>query len=151
MFAARMSVMAAHAGDIGTQHGVDMGLIALAGFAEKSSTSRSTRICKSALGLSSSTITLSRRSSSHVESGAALLKPVMDDFFGAIRVLPYNHRAAQAAARTRAELKRRGRPIGAYDALIAGTALANELILISSNLREFKQVEGLPVEDWRSR
>jgi tRNA(fMet)-specific endonuclease VapC len=82
---------------------------------------------------------------------AARLKPVMDDFFGAIRVLPCDHRAAQATARTRAELKRRGRPIGAYDALIAGTALANELILISSNLREFKQVEGLPVEDRRSR
>jgi tRNA(fMet)-specific endonuclease VapC len=81
---------------------------------------------------------------------AARLKPVMDDFFGAIRVLPYDRKVAQATARTRAELKRHGRPIGAYGALIVGTALANELILISSNLREFKQVEGLQVEDWRS-
>jgi tRNA(fMet)-specific endonuclease VapC len=78
------------------------------------------------------------------------LKPVMDAFFGAIRVLPYDRKAAQATATARAKLKRRGRPIGAYDVLIAGTAVAHELILVTSNVREFKQIEGLRVEDWRS-
>ena len=82
---------------------------------------------------------------------AARLKPVMDDFFGAIRVLSYDHKAVAATAKARADLKRRGRPIGAYDVLIAGTALANKLILVTSNLREFERVEGLTVEDWRSQ
>jgi tRNA(fMet)-specific endonuclease VapC len=81
---------------------------------------------------------------------ALKLKPVMDDFFAVIRVLPFDRKTVMATARARAGLKRRGRPIGAYDALIAGTAIANELILVTSNLREFKQVEGLMVEDWRS-
>jgi tRNA(fMet)-specific endonuclease VapC len=81
---------------------------------------------------------------------ARRLKPVMDAFFGTIRVLPYDRKAVEATATTRANLKRRGRPIGAYDVLIAGTALAHELILITSNVREFRQVEGLRVEDWRS-
>lgn len=81
---------------------------------------------------------------------ARRLKPVMDAFFGAIRVLPYDREAADKTAKARASLKKRGRPIGAYDALIAGTALAHELILVTSNLREFKQVEGLRIEDWRS-
>ena len=81
---------------------------------------------------------------------ARRLKPVMDAFFGAIRVLPYDHGAAQATAIARAGLRRRGRPISAYDVLIAGTALAHDLVLVTSNVREFKQVEGLTVEDWRS-
>jgi len=81
---------------------------------------------------------------------AARLKPVMDDFFSAIRILPYDRKAVEATASARAGLKRRGRPIGAYDVLIAGTAISNELILVTSNLREFKQVEHLTVEDWRS-
>ncbi len=81
---------------------------------------------------------------------ARRLKPVMDAFFGAIRVLPYDRKAAEATANARAGLKRRGQPIGAYDVLIAGTALAHELILVTSNVREFKQVERLRVEDWRA-
>ncbi len=81
---------------------------------------------------------------------ARRLKPVMDAFFGAIRVLPYDRKAAEATANVRARLKRRGQPIGAYDVLIAGTALAYELILVTSNVQAFKQVEGLRVEDWRA-
>jgi tRNA(fMet)-specific endonuclease VapC len=81
---------------------------------------------------------------------ARRLKPVMDAFFGAIRVLPYDRQAAQATARVRANLKQRGRLIGAYDVLIAGTALAHELIVVTSNVREFNRVEGLKIEDWRS-
>ena len=74
----------------------------------------------------------------------------MDDLFKAIRILPYDRISADATAALRADLKRLGRPIGAYDALIAGTALAHGLILVTSNVREFKQVEALRIEDWRS-
>ena len=81
---------------------------------------------------------------------ASRLQPVMDAFFGAIRVLPYDRAAAEATARARADLKQRGRPIGAYDILIAGIALAHELIVVTSNVREFRRVEGLRIEDWRS-
>ncbi len=81
---------------------------------------------------------------------ARRLRGVLEAFFGAIHVVPYDRKAAQATAGLRAKLKRRGRPIGAYDALIAGTALAHELILVTSNVREFQQVEGLTVEDWRA-
>jgi tRNA(fMet)-specific endonuclease VapC len=81
---------------------------------------------------------------------AGRLKPVMDAFFGAIRVLPYDRAAAEATARARANLKQRGRSIGAYDVLIAGVALAHELILVTSSVREFRRVEGLRIEDWRS-
>ncbi|MGO9603281.1 MAG: type II toxin-antitoxin system VapC family toxin [Candidatus Binataceae bacterium] len=81
---------------------------------------------------------------------ARRLGPVMDGLFRAIRVLPYDEETAEATAKARASLKRQGRPIGAYDILIAGTALAYDLTLVTSNVREFRQVEGLRIEDWRS-
>jgi tRNA(fMet)-specific endonuclease VapC len=77
------------------------------------------------------------------------LAPVMDALFRAVHLLPYDSAAAQTTAVLRAALKVRGRPIGAYDALIAGTAVAHGLVLVTSNVREFSRVEGLSVEDWR--
>jgi tRNA(fMet)-specific endonuclease VapC len=80
---------------------------------------------------------------------ARKLNPVMNAFLGAINMLPYDRAAARATSELRAALKRAGRPIGAYDALIAGTALAQDLILVTSNVREFSQVGVLRIEDWR--
>ena len=41
-----------------------------------------------------------------------------------------------------------GKPIGPHDALIAATALAHGATLVTRNLREFRRVKGLRVEDW---
>lgn len=42
-----------------------------------------------------------------------------------------------------------GTPIGSYDLQIAVIALANNLILVTHNTREFERVEGLKLEDWQ--
>jgi tRNA(fMet)-specific endonuclease VapC len=91
-----------------------------------------------------------------VEFGLALnaqrarrLAPVMRALLGAIAVLPYEVEDARATAALRAALQKKGRPIGAYDALIAGCALARGLVLITSNEREFGRVSGLTIENWR--
>ncbi len=55
---------------------------------------------------------------------------------------------ARAAAEIRADLKRKGTPIGPYDLLIAGQAIARGLTIVTANLGEFGRVEGLKVEDW---
>jgi tRNA(fMet)-specific endonuclease VapC len=57
---------------------------------------------------------------------------------------------AQAAAMVRAELERRGRPIGPLDNLIAGTALAHRATLVTRNTREFSRLPNLAVMDWYS-
>ena len=80
---------------------------------------------------------------------ARMLAPVLDAFFSAIATLPFDVVDAQAAAAIRAALKTKGQPIGAYDVLIAGTALARGLVVVTSNVSEFKRVIGLRVEDWR--
>ena len=55
---------------------------------------------------------------------------------------------ARVAAEIRATLRRAGTPIGPYDVLIAGQALARDLIVVTNNVREFRRVGGLRVEDW---
>jgi tRNA(fMet)-specific endonuclease VapC len=66
-----------------------------------------------------------------------------------IATLPFNEPDALAAAAVRAALKSQGQPIGAYHVLIAGTALAHGLIVVTSNVGEFQRIGGLQREDWR--
>lgn len=72
----------------------------------------------------------------------------LNELLDTIVVLGFDRAAAQAAAKLRAELERRGRPIGPLDTLIAGTALAHRATLVTRNTREFSRVSGLTVVDW---
>ena len=80
--------------------------------------------------------------SRHPERNVAFLEEL--DF----GVLDFQRRDAREAGRIRAALAGGGTPIGPYDTLIAGQALARDLILITRNTREFSRVSGLSVEDW---
>ncbi len=63
-------------------------------------------------------------------------------------LLPFEKEDARTAGEVRAHLRRKGTPIGPYDVLIAGQAVASKLILITHNCREFARVPGLMTEDW---
>ena len=56
--------------------------------------------------------------------------------------------ADDAYASIRADLERRGQVIGQNDMLIAAHALALNAILVTDNVREFKRVKGLRIENW---
>ena len=75
--------------------------------------------------------------------------PVMEAFLSTVTTIPFNDAEAKAAGAIRAALRKQGMPIGAYDVLIAATALVHGLILVTSNTGEFLRVSGLTVEDWR--
>ena len=62
--------------------------------------------------------------------------------------LPFDDAAAASYADIRAELEKAGTPIGSNDLLIAAIALANGLILVTHNTREFNRVSNLQIEDW---
>jgi tRNA(fMet)-specific endonuclease VapC len=72
----------------------------------------------------------------------------LDTFLSAISVFPFDRSAALAAATVRAELERRGRPIGPLDNLIAGIALAHRATLVTRNTREFSRLPNLDVTNW---
>jgi tRNA(fMet)-specific endonuclease VapC len=55
---------------------------------------------------------------------------------------------ARAAGTVRAELETVGRPVGAYDVLLAGQARRLGATLVTSNTKEFARVHGLKWEDW---
>ena len=67
---------------------------------------------------------------------------------GPLETLPFEPEDARAAGAIRGILRAAGTPIGAYDLLIAGQALARGLTVATSNLREFTQVAGLDCVDW---
>jgi tRNA(fMet)-specific endonuclease VapC len=71
-------------------------------------------------------------------------------FFERFNSIPFDDQAAEAYGMIRADLQRRGLPIGSNDYLIAAIALANDLTLVTHNTREFTRVPGLRVEDWES-
>ncbi|WEK05213.1 MAG: type II toxin-antitoxin system VapC family toxin [Candidatus Devosia phytovorans] len=66
------------------------------------------------------------------------------------RQLAFEHSDALVAGNVRAALERRGTPIGNFDTLIAGQALARGLTLVTHNTREFSRVPGLRIEDWEA-
>jgi tRNA(fMet)-specific endonuclease VapC len=75
----------------------------------------------------------------------------LDLFFAALVVLPFDADAARAYGRVRADLERRGKPIGGMDLMIAGHALSTRATLVTNNVREFTRVRGLTIENWTRR
>jgi len=65
-----------------------------------------------------------------------------------IPVLPLTRKAANHYGQIRATLEQAGTPIGANDLWIAAHARAEGLILVSNNIREFKRIPGLKLENW---
>jgi tRNA(fMet)-specific endonuclease VapC len=72
----------------------------------------------------------------------------LENFAAAVNIFPFGHEEVKSAAAIRADLENRGQPIGPYDVLIAGTALANKGILVTHNTSEFERIAGLQLEDW---
>ena len=75
-------------------------------------------------------------------------KRVETFFSGPIALLPFEVADARVAGQIRASLEVTGGLIGAYDVLIAGQAIRQQLTLITANVGEFKRVTGLAWEDW---
>lgn len=82
--------------------------------------------------------------SARVEYNRARLATVVE----ALALVPLDASASRAYARIRADLERKGTPIGANDLWIAAQAIALDATVVTDNIREFSRVEGLIVENW---
>jgi len=67
---------------------------------------------------------------------------------GQITPLPFEAEDARIAGRIRAAAEAAGKPVGAYDLLIASQALRHEMTLVTANAREFGRIRNLLWEDW---
>ncbi len=73
----------------------------------------------------------------------------LDAFFaGPLEWTLFDEEDARAAGTIRAKLEVVGKPIGAYDVLLAGQARRHSATLVTANAREFARVSGLKREDW---
>jgi tRNA(fMet)-specific endonuclease VapC len=64
-------------------------------------------------------------------------------------ILVVDAKVAKIAGKIRANLQNTGKIIGQYDILIAATALANDKILVTSNIKHFSAIPYLSLENWR--
>ncbi len=80
---------------------------------------------------------------------AQKVEPTIASFIASVTILPFDTTEAEQTAQLRAILKSQGQPIGAYDVLIAATALQHNLLMVTANQREFDRVPGLRTENWR--
>jgi len=100
-------------------------------------------------GICISSITLAeleygmKHSSNSVKNEQALLR-----FLAPLSILPFGAAAATEYGAIRAHLQKQGTPIGPLDMLIAGHAKAENIILVTNNVREFDRVPDLEIEDW---
>ncbi|HWZ45888.1 MAG TPA: type II toxin-antitoxin system VapC family toxin [Candidatus Saccharimonadales bacterium] len=69
-------------------------------------------------------------------------------FAGPLEMLSFQDADAKIAGQLRAALESAGKPIGAYDLLIAGQAVRHKLTLITANVSEFSRIKELVWDDW---
>lgn len=81
---------------------------------------------------------------------AVKLRPMLADFMDSVHVMDFTRAHALLCGRIRASLQKTGQMIGNFDLLISATALHEDLILVTSNEKEFRRVTGLAVENWRA-
>jgi len=65
-----------------------------------------------------------------------------------LNLIDLDRSSAIEAAAIRAQLEKKGMPIGPYDLLIAGLALSQGMILVTNNTQEFERIVGLHLENW---
>jgi len=72
----------------------------------------------------------------------------LEAFIAPLSVIGFSVKAAKHAATIRYQLRKQGTPIGAYDIQIAAIALAEDMVLLTNNTKDFERIEGLKLENW---
>ena len=80
---------------------------------------------------------------------ALKIRPVWEKLLKAIHVVSFSQECAIVCGQIRAHLKKMGTPIGPFDLLIAATATAHDMTMVTSNMREFKRVPEITLVDWK--
>lgn len=74
--------------------------------------------------------------------------PIWLELFIGYTVLPLTEQSATSSGDIYAQLRTAGTPVADIDLLIAGTAIANGLILVTRNVKHFSRIPQLQIEDW---
>lgn len=72
---------------------------------------------------------------------------VVENFVKSIPILPISP-GLKIYAKEKARLRNLGLPISDFDLLIAATAIYNDMVLITRNIKEFERINNLKYENW---
>ena len=70
------------------------------------------------------------------------------EFLMPFNLLNFDQRAASYYGKIREKLESKGTPIGPMDLLLASQATAYNLIFVTNNIKEFKRIDILRLENW---
>jgi len=72
---------------------------------------------------------------------------VVEDFADRISIIPIFD-SIRIYGREKARLKQKGTVISDLDLFIGSTAIANDMILVTRNVKEFERMENIRIENW---
>ncbi len=75
-------------------------------------------------------------------------KAALTKFLMSLQLVNLDRSSAAEAAAIRAQLEKKGTPIGPYDLLIAGIARSKGIILVTNNTKEFERIDDLYLDNW---
>ena len=76
------------------------------------------------------------------------LTRLVHGFLDRVAAMPWDAQAADHFAKLRALLERGGTPIGIFDTMIAGHAVALKATLVTNHQKHFQKVKALKLENW---
>jgi tRNA(fMet)-specific endonuclease VapC len=74
----------------------------------------------------------------------------LNHFLAAFEYADLNDQICRIAGKLRADLERKGLPVGPYDLLIGAIAISLNSVLITHNVKEFSRMDNLMIEDWEA-
>lgn len=82
------------------------------------------------------------------KSGSVRNRRALEMFLAPLAILSFDEAALWVYGDLRAELERKGTPIGELETMIAAHSLSQQSTLVTNNTREFARVPGLALENW---
>ena len=73
---------------------------------------------------------------------------IVKTFISNFEIVSFDANSCQVYTMIRASLEKNGVPIGPMDLLIASISLSNNFILVTNNIKEFKRIKALKLENW---
>jgi tRNA(fMet)-specific endonuclease VapC len=79
---------------------------------------------------------------------ATRLAAQVEKFLAGVHTLAWDETAADQFAEVRTDLERGGTPIGIMDTMIAAHAKAVNAVLVTNDVKHFRRVRGLAIQNW---
>ena len=74
-------------------------------------------------------------------------RSVLQDFLSGLQILPI-FEALDIFAKEKARLRKSGIPVDDFDLLIGTSAVANDMVLVTNNVKHFERINGIRIENW---